>query len=583
MYLKQLPEYLRTIGYYKLGKILPLLAVSFLITASELLSIILIFPIIQAFLDFNAFSTSEFTNIASILFSIEAPSTVAIALVGLLSCIILLRGLVSFLGYRWIFNVFSHDEAAFAAHEYESLLQKDFLFFQNSQSSKIIRDVAIAIPIGFSTVLQALLILITEACVFSGIALYLLVLNPGFFMLVLIILATSAFLYSRMIGPVLSKLGRERHEVTHKTIRTISESIEGIGQIKNWQSEKFFSRLFSLQRHDQARVIASLMAMQNIPKLYFESIVMMVLCGALLYFLITGAAVTTFLPLLGFYVIAAFRSLPSLLRISAQYNVLVASQPGFETILSLSKKDIKSPPAPIEASLISAPNTMEMKNIHFSYGEKPVLKGLNLHLCKGEMIGLSGRSGEGKTTLVNLMVGLLPAQAGNILIDKTDLSDRNQSALSRITGYVSQNTFLLDDTIRANVAFGIESNKIDDQKVRQALSFAQMGDFIESLSDGIYHVVGERGGRLSGGQRQRMGIARAFYFNRDILILDEATASLDEETENSFIEVLKALKGQKTTIVISHKPGPLSICDRIYEMKNGSLFLLDPIKREALG
>lgn len=579
MYLKRLPEYLRTIGYYKPGKVFPLLAVSFLITSSEVLSIVLIFPIIQAFLDFNAFSRSELTHIISSLFNLNNPSTVAIALVGLLSCVVLLRGLFSFFGYRWIFNVFSHDEATFAAREYERLLQRDFLFFQNSQSSKIIRDVAIAIPIGFSTVLQALLILITEACVFSGIALYLLVLNPIFFMLVLIILVGAAFLYSKIIGPILSKLGRERHDVTHKTIGTISESIEGISQIKNWQGENFFTKLFSLQRHEQARIIASLMAMQNIPKLYFESIVMMVLCGALLYFLLTGVEVTSFLPLLGFYVVAAFRSLPSVLRISAQYNVLVSSRPGFETVLSLGKQDIKNIPVSLDIPSLLMSDIFEMKNIHFSYEEKPVLRGVDLRLRKGEMIGLSGRSGEGKTTLVNLMVGLLPAQTGSILIDGIALNDDGQAVLSRIAGYVSQNTFLLNDTIRANVAFGIENHNIDDQKVRQALSFAQMGDFIESLNDGIYHVVGERGGRLSGGQRQRMGIARAFYFNRAILILDEATASLDEETENSFIEVLKTLKGQKTTIVISHKPGPLSICDKVYEMKNGSLSLISQVEK----
>lgn len=580
MYLKQLPEYLRAIGYDKPSKFVPLLAISFLITASELLSIILIFPIIQAFLDFEAFSSSRYTKILSGFLHLDDPSQVAIVLVSLLSGMILVRGLISFYGYRYIFNVISHDEAAFAAREYERLLNRDFLFFQKSQSSKIIRDIAIAIPIGFSTVLQALLTLSTEALVFSGIAVYLLLLSPQFFIVVLAILAIAAFLYGKAIGPVLARRGRERHEVTHKTIGTISQSIEGIGQIKNWQSEKFFARLFGAQRHDQARIVASLMAIQNIPKIYFESIVMLVLCGALVYFLLTGTAITTFLPLLGFYVVAAFRSLPSVLRISAQYNVLVSSRPGFETILSLGKSSSKIL-NPAQGASLSLSHDLEIKNMQFAYEEEPVIRGLNLSLGQGEMIGLSGRSGEGKTTLVNLIVGLLPVQEGSILIDGMSLGNNEQAILLRTVGYVSQNTFLLDDTIRANVAFGINSDDIDDQKVAQALAFAQLDDFVSALPEGIFYVVGERGSRLSGGQRQRMGIARAFYFDRDILILDEATASLDEETESSFINVLRALKGQKTIIVISHKPGPLSICDKVYEMKNGSLLLQQQVKKAA--
>lgn len=580
MYLKQLPEYLRTIGYNKPSKYIQLLAISFFISISELFSIILMFPIIQAFLDFEAFSSSSYTQFISDFMGLSNPSQVAIVLVQMLAALVILRGLISFYGYRRIFNVISHDEAAFAAREYERLLGRDFLFFQQSQSSKIIRDVAIAIPSGFSTVLQALLTLSTESLIFTGIAIYLLALNPTFFIIILIILAIAAFLYGKIIGPVLARRGRERHEIMHKTIGTISQSIEGIGQIKNWQGQKFFIHLFARQRHEQASIVASLMAMQNIPKLYFESIVMMVLCGALLYFLVSGISITDFLPLLGFYVVAAFRSLPSVLRISAQYNVLVASRPGFETVLSLGKNNTSETNEKSHMRL-SFTRDLQIKDMKFSYGENSVIRDLNLSLEKGEMIGLSGRSGEGKTTLVNIIVGLLPVQNGSIAVDGKLLDDKQQPALLNTVGYVSQNTFLLDDTIRANVAFGIENKDINDDKVRQALNFAQLDELIASLPEGIFHAVGERGNRLSGGQRQRLGIARAFYFNREILILDEATASLDEETENSFISVLKALKGQKTIIVISHKPGPLSICDKIYEMKDGNLFPLHTTTKAA--
>lgn len=583
MYLKRLPEYLKEIGYARPSRIIPLLGVSLLITMTELFSVVIIFPIIQAFLDFNAFAAGRFSQALASVLHFQDISHVAIFLVGMLAITIVLRGVLSFFGYRWIFRVISRDEAEFAARQYARLLGRDFLFFQATESSKIIRDIAIAIPIGFSTVLQALLILVSESLVFSGIALYLLVLNPGFFGFVLVILFVSAFLYGKIIGPVLARLGRERHEVTHKTIGTISQSIEGIGQIKNWQAENYFSGLLESQRLEQARIVAAQMVMQYMPKLYFESIVMMVICGTLLYFLASGTAVTAFLPLLGFYVVAAFRSLPSVLRISAQYNVLVSSKAGFETILSFGKevRSLAKERRAFEHPLFR--KSFELKDVFFAYDKHPVLNGLTLKLEKGEMAGISGRSGEGKTTLVNIMAGLLPIKGENILIDGCPLNDNGQHILLEAVGYVSQNTFLLNDTIRANVAFGVKSEGIDDDKVWEALRFAQIDAFAHAQPEGIFYKVGERGGRMSGGQRQRLGIARAFYFDRDILILDEATASLDEETENSFIDVLKSLKGKKTVIVISHKPSPLSVCDKVYEMKSGSLYLQLPLKEISSG
>ncbi|HBR68363.1 MAG TPA: hypothetical protein DEA55_03200 [Rhodospirillaceae bacterium] len=583
MYLKRLPEYLETIGYARPSKIIPLVGMSLLITLTELFSIVIIFPIIQAFLDFDAFAAGRVSRVLAAFLHLQDPSDVAIFLVGVLAATIVTKGILSFFGYRWIFRVISRDEAEFSARQYARLLCRDFLFFQATESSKIIRDIAIAIPLGFSTVLQALLILVSETFVFSGIALYLLVLNPVFFGVVLVILFAAAIVYGKIIGPVLARLGRERHEVMHKTIGTISQSIEGIGQIKNWQAENYFSGLFGSQRLEQARIVAAQMVMQYMPKLYFESIVMMVICCALLYFLASGTAVTAFLPLLGFYVVAAFRSLPSVLRISAQYNVLVSSSTGFETVLSFGKEALSQTK---EKSAFERPlfrNSFEVKDVFFSYSRQPVINGLTLRLERGEMIGISGRSGEGKTTLVNIMAGLLPIKGANILIDGRPLSDDGRHILLEAVGYVSQNTFLLNGTIRENVAFGVNSDAIDDAKVWEALRFAQIDAFANAQPEGIFHKVGERGGRISGGQRQRLGIARAFYFDRDILILDEATASLDEETESSFIDVLKSLKGKKTVIVISHKPSPLSVCDKVYEMKSGSLSLQSPSKEIESG
>ena len=217
-------------------------------------------------------------------------------------------------------------------------------------------------------------------------------------------------------------------------------------------------------------------------------------------------------------------------------------------------------------------NEVNVQQLYFSYQRKinPVLVDVNIRIKRGEAVGFVGQSGSGKSTLIDIMLGLLEPQSGSVLINGQLIEDVKQSWQKTI-GYIPQTIFLMDDSLRRNIAIGIADNEIDEIAVQDALKSAQLEDFVASLPDGLDTVVGERGVRLSGGQRQRIGIARALYHRPSVLVLDEATSSLDTETEKGVMQAVQALQGDKTVIIVAHRLSTVEYCDRLYRLDAGRI------------
>jgi ABC-type multidrug transport system fused ATPase/permease subunit len=215
---------------------------------------------------------------------------------------------------------------------------------------------------------------------------------------------------------------------------------------------------------------------------------------------------------------------------------------------------------------------IEVDSLVFSYEgiESPVLKNVNVHIRKGEAVGFVGQSGSGKSTLIDIMLGLLHPQGGLVSVNGQRIDDVKQSWQQQI-GYIPQTIFLMDDSLRRNIAIGIADKEIDELAITEALKSAQLEDFVASLPEGIDTVVGERGVRLSGGQRQRIGIARALYHRPSVLVLDEATSSLDTETEHGVMQAVQALQGDKTVIIVAHRLSTVEYCDRLYRLDAGRI------------
>ena len=314
------------------------------------------------------------------------------------------------------------------------------------------------------------------------------------------------------------------------------------------------------------------------------------LIGVVVIRLLMGVDVMNFVPQLGMFAMAAFKILPSVGKVSNRITIIVYHLPMLDNIYKVVVKadEYEKEQAQYQnthktnsddGQNINFCNKVSIQNVAWKYNENKsnILEGLQLDIQKGESIALIGLSGTGKTTLADIILGLLQPQTGCVYMDGKDVYAMPKQ-WAQIIGYVPQNVFLMDDTVRSNVAFGLKN--VDDKRIWEALEEAQIKEFVEKLPYGLDTIVGERGVKFSGGQRQRIAIARALYNNPQILVLDEATSALDNETENAVMEAVEALQGKMTLIIVAHRLTTIRNCDKIYEIKDGKAVLRE--KAEVL-
>jgi ABC-type multidrug transport system fused ATPase/permease subunit len=285
---------------------------------------------------------------------------------------------------------------------------------------------------------------------------------------------------------------------------------------------------------------------------------------------VLGSELSEILPVLGLFGASAFRLLPAVNRMINNFQLINVSRPQVADIFSDLKTSFKIVDRSVEHSNFK--RVISISQVSFSYetASAQALNEVSIDIARGEAVGLVGPSGSGKSTLVDILLGLLEPTSGRVLVDGDDIHDNLRGWQDQI-GYVPQSIFLTDDTLRRNVAFGLPKDQIDHDAVKSAIRSAQLEDFIASLPDGLDTIVGERGVRLSGGQRQRIGIARALYNNPDVLVLDEATSSLDTETEHGVMQAVQALQGEKTVIIVAHRLSTVEYCDRLYRLENARI------------
>ena len=314
--------------------------------------------------------------------------------------------------------------------------------------------------------------------------------------------------------------------------------------------------------------------MQTFPNRIIETVFIGSVIGVVCIRIIMGMKVINIIPQLASFAFAATRILPLVNSIIGFNTTIIYYLPSFNNaydniisskiFLNNRMKDKDN----IEEA-IDFKDTITIENIAWKYrkADYRTFEHVSIQIHKGEAVGIIGVSGAGKTTLADIILGLLSPQEGKILVDGKDIKEY-QRQWSKMVGYVPQTVYLLDDTIRNNVFFGIEEQEKEDEKVWKALEQACLKEFVEQLPDGLDTIVGERGAKISGGQRQRIAIARALYYNPEILVLDEATSALDQETETAVMEAVEQLQGKKTLIIIAHRLSTLEKCDKIFEVKN---------------
>ena len=457
---------------------------------------------------------------------------------------------------------------------FSSYLRQPYAFYLERNSAQLVSNVTKEVD-QFVEIINSSLNAIAEGVVLVGLTVLLFSVEPVGTMIVVVVLGGAGWLFIRFTKLRIASWGRER--VRHDGLR-MQQLQQGFGGVKDMlllgRMDEFV-RQYDVHNKGSARAGVKRSFLQQIPRLWLEQLAITGLVLVILSMLSNGDGATTILSTMGLFAAASFRLMPSVSRI---LNSVQSVTFGI-SVVDVLHKEIK-----LEATMPEW-HKLEKKSLpHVSVSEvalngvtyvypgssKPALEEISLTVRKGEFAGFIGPSGAGKSTLVDIFLGLLNPNVGTVSMNGRDIRVEMRQWQNEI-GYVPQSIYLTDGTLRSNIAFGLPADKIDESALMHSIKAAQLEALIDSLSEGIETIVGERGVRLSGGQRQRIGIARALYHNPSVIVLDEATSALDMATEASVMEAVKAFHGEKTILIIAHRLSTVECCDRIYRMEGGKI------------
>ncbi len=454
---------------------------------------------------------------------------------------------------------------------FKGYLDKDYFFHLNNNSAILLRNINNIAQ--FTAVTQALINLSVEIALVVSIFSFMVFIEPLGSISVAIFLLIFVGLFQRFTRKKLLKWGYFKQKYSGEANIHLIQGFGGIRDIKIFGKENYFADQFSKVNMELTKLLVKYGVINLLPRVYLELVSILGLVTLVLIMLFQNSDPARLIGVIGVFSIASYRLIPSMNRIISSSQVFKNSKASVDLIFSeiMEIDRSKNTNAKYEQD-ISFNKSISFENVSFSYPEsnKLVLNNISIDFKKGDYVGIVGGSGAGKSTMIDLLIGLYKPTNGCIKIDDCNLLDCKKAWQNKI-GYVPQNIFLIDDTIANNIAFGIPSDEIDTERLKSALIEAELFDFVESLPDRLDTRIGERGSRLSGGQKQRIGIARALYNNPSIIIFDEATNSLDKLTEKKIINSIDKLKGHRTIISITHNTSTISKCDKIYEINSGVL------------
>lgn len=475
-----------------------------------------------------------------------------------------------FLGYlAWRQSCFAYGlQANLSYRLFSGYLRQPYAFHLERNSAQLIRNTIGSVN-GVTNVIQQGLILISEGFVLVGFSALLLWVEPVGALVVVSTLGLSAWVFHRVTRMRIARWGKASQYHEGLRIQHLQQGLGGAKDVKLLGRESDFLAQYSIHNNSSAIVSEHRSTLQALPRLWLELLAVTGLVALVLIMVGQGKPMDALLPTLGVFTAAAFRLMPSMNRVMAAVQSLRFSIPVIDTI-SEEFRLVDVVLVPRTGTSLPLTSSLTLDAVVFKYptAQAPSLAGISLSVPKGSSVGFIGGSGAGKSTLIDVVLGLLTPDSGAVLVDGVDIQGNLRGWQNQI-GYVPQSIFLTDDTLRRNIAFGLPNEQIDEAAVLRAVQSAQLEQFVSELVQGLDTVVGERGIRLSGGQRQRIGIARALYHDPPILVLDEATSSLDTETESGVMEAVQALQGKKTLLIVAHRLSTVEHCDWLYRLEQG--------------
>ena len=555
-------------------KLIILLVIIFIGAFVELLGVSSIMPLINVATNPDAIDNTWYLVKIKELFGFSEVRQIVISLSFFLIVVYIIKNIyITFqynVQYKFIFN----NQRRLAVKMMNSYMHQNYLFHVSRNVAELQRNVTEDVN-GFYTVVLNVLQLVAEVSVCVVLVIYLMSTD----IMTTIVIAALIFIFAVFFGiifkKVLVKKGQENRQVNIQLTKWVLQSFSGIKEIKVMNKEKFF-----LDNYDKTYKRFTVLQRQQTMLSFISRPTMetMCICGLLITVVVKmiwfQEDIANFIPALSVFAIAAFRMLPSFNRISGYLSAIMFNKPAVDVLYGDLKEidELKTASEEKAKYEVTIQKLSNVKNISFQYpnADKQVIRNLSMHIEPNTSVAFIGASGSGKSTLADIILGVLEPQTGTIEVEGIDIK-KNLNGWHQCLGYIPQTIYLMDDTIRANIAFGLEKKQIDESSLWDAVKEAQLESFVKSLPQGLDTVIGDRGVKLSGGQRQRIGIARALYSKPVVLILDEATSALDNETEREVMEAIDGLRGTRTLIIIAHRLTTIKNCDVIYEVKDGGI------------
>ena len=513
----------------------------------------------------------DYPTLQPVLQAFDNPSHPALVIGGMLVLVGVYLIKVLFLAFlawrqtRFAFGV----QAQLSQRLFTVYLRQPYTFHLQRNSAQLIRNIVTEVSQFTHSGVTSSMLLLTESLVLLGLCSLLLMVEPLGALITVSVLSVAAWGFHRLTRGRIVRWGEARQHHEGLRIQHLQQGLGGAKDVKLLGRETDFLEQYRVHNDQSARVGQLHSTLKQLPRLWLELLAVSGLAILVISMVAQERTLETILPTLGLFAAATFRIMPSINRVlgavqSLRYGLPVIDVLHTELNLATPKiVDTHNPITPFCAAL-------ELCQITYAYpsAAKPALKDVSLTIKRGESVGFIGASGAGKSTLVDILLGLLTPDTGEVRVDGEDIQVKLRNWQDQI-GYVPQSIFLTDDTLRRNVAFGLAHGQIDDTAIQRAIKASQLDEFVAGLPDGLETLVGERGIRLSGGQRQRIGIARALYHDPAILVLDEATSSLDTATESGVIQAVTALQGNKTIIIVAHRLSTVEHCNRLYRLEQG--------------
>lgn len=490
-----------------------------------------------------------------------------LVLVGVYLIKALFLALLAWWQMRFSFGV----RAQISQRLFTGYLHQPYTFHLQRNSAQLIFNVINGVAMFVSNGILQGITFLTESLVLLGLCSLLLFVEPLGTLIVMGVLGTVAWSSHCLTRGRLTHWGEAVRYHEGLRIQCLQQGLGGAKDVKLLGRETGFLEQYRTHNEQSARFEQIQSTLQMLPRLWLELLVVIGLAILVISMVVQGRTLEAVLPTLGMFAVAAFRLMPSVNRL---LSAMQSMRYGLAVIDNLyTELNLFTPEVAVTHSPVTVFHTiLELNKITYTYpgAAEPTLKNITLAIQHSESVGFIGTSGAGKSTLVDILLGLLTPDSGQVKVDSQDIQNNLRNWQDQI-GYVPQSIFLTDDTLRRNVAFGLPNEQIDDAAVQRAIQAAQLDGFVASLPDGLETLVGERGIRLSGGQRQRIGIARAIYHDPSVLVLDEATSSLDTAIDHEVMQAVRAMQGTKTIIIVAHRLSTIAHCDRLYQLDQGRL------------